>query len=109
MSKSFRPWNPEQRLLLPPSPVNWLPANHLVFFLFDLPAELDLQAIHAIYRQKDPRGEKAYDPRMMVVLLPGFIGRLAHENSPVAASDLISFINALPDCRMRRGVRFSLW
>jgi len=69
MSKTFRPWNPEQTLLLPPSPVDWLPANHLVFFLLDLAAELDLSEIHAFYRQKDPRGEKAYDPRMMVVLL----------------------------------------
>jgi len=67
--KSFRPWNPEQMLLLPPSPVDWLPANHLVFFLLDLAAELDLEAIHAVCRQKDPRGEKAYEPRMMVVLL----------------------------------------
>lgn len=67
--KSFRPWNPEQTLLLPPSPVDWLPENHLVFFLLDLAAELDLDEIHAVYRQKDPRGEKAYEPRMMVVLL----------------------------------------
>jgi hypothetical protein len=38
MSKAitFRPWNPEQTLLLPPSPVEWLPENHLVFFLLDL-------------------------------------------------------------------------
>ena len=67
--KSFRAWNPEQTLLLPPSPVDWLPENHLVFFLLDLAAELDLEEIYAVYRQKDPRGEKAYDPRMMVVLL----------------------------------------
>ncbi len=67
--KSFRSWNPEQTLLLPPSPVDWLPDDHLVFFLLDLAAELDLEEIYAVYRQKDPRGEKAYDPRMMVVLL----------------------------------------
>ena len=67
--KSFRPWNPEQTLLFPPSPVEWLPVNHLVFFLLDLAAELDLEEIHAYYRQKDPRGEKAYEPRMMVLLL----------------------------------------
>ena len=67
--KSVRPWNPEQTLLLPPSPVDWLPENHLVFFLLDLALELDLEEIHAVYRQKDPRGGKAYDPRMMVVLL----------------------------------------
>ncbi len=64
--KTFRPWIPEQTLLLPPSPVEWLPANHLVFFLLDLAAELDLSAIYAV---RDPSGVKAYEPRMMVVLL----------------------------------------
>ena len=67
--KFFRPWNPEQTLLLPPSPVDWLPENQLVFFWLDLAGELDLEEIHAVYRQKDPRGEKAYEPRMLVVLL----------------------------------------
>lgn len=68
--KTFRPWNPEQTLLLlPPSPVEWLPANHLVFFLLDMAAELDLSAIYAVYEARDPRGVKAYEPRMMAVLL----------------------------------------
>ena len=43
--------------------MDWLPENHLVLFL------LILLPIHAVYRQKDPRGEKAYDPRMMVLLV----------------------------------------
>jgi len=68
-AKTFRPWNPEQTLLLPPSPVEWLPANHLVFFLLDLAAELDLSAIYAVYEARDSRGVKAYEPRMMVLLL----------------------------------------
>lgn len=67
--KTFRPWNPEQTLLLPPSPVEWLPANHLVFFLLDLASELDLSAIYEVYAARDPRGVKAYEPRMMVMLL----------------------------------------
>jgi DDE_Tnp_1-associated len=29
--------------------------------------------------------------------------------TPAAAADLISFLKALPDCRMRRGVRFPQW
>jgi len=62
--KSFRPWNPEQTLLLHPSPVEWLPENHLVFFLLDLAAELDLSAIYAVYEARDARRVKAYDPRM---------------------------------------------
>jgi hypothetical protein len=60
--RSFRPWNSEQTRLFPPSPVDWLPLNHLVFFLLDLAAELDLEIIHSHYPQKDPRVAKAYDP-----------------------------------------------
>jgi transposase len=56
-------------LLLPPLPVEWLPENHLMFFLLDLAAELDLSEIYAVYEARDPRGVKAYEPRMMVVLL----------------------------------------
>ena len=67
--KTFRPWNPEQTLLLPPSPVEWLPENQLVFFLLDLASQLDLSVIYAVYEARDPRGVKAYEPRMMVVLL----------------------------------------
>ncbi|MCX5968955.1 MAG: transposase, partial [Cyanobacteria bacterium] len=67
--KSFRPWVPEQTLLLPPSPVDWLPADHLVFFMLELPNELDFEAFLAPSRHKDPRGEKGFDPRMMAVLL----------------------------------------
>jgi hypothetical protein len=29
--------------------------------------------------------------------------------APAAATDLISFLKALPDCRMRRGIRFPQW
>jgi transposase InsO family protein len=32
-----------------------------------------------------------------------------HAATPAAASDLISFLKALPDCRMRRGIRFTQW
>lgn len=38
--KPFCPWNPEQTLQVPPSPVDWLSVNYLVRFLLDLPAEL---------------------------------------------------------------------
>ena len=67
--KAFRRWNPEQTLLLPPSPMDWLPEHHLVFFLLDLAGELDLNVIYAVDEQRNPRGVKAYEPRMIVVLL----------------------------------------
>jgi hypothetical protein len=52
--KTFRPWNPELTVLLPPSPVEWLPDQHLMFFLLDLVAELDQSAIVAVYEQRVP-------------------------------------------------------
>jgi transposase len=62
--KTFRP----QAWLPPPSPIDW-PTGHLVFFLLDLIDQLDLDPILQLYRQKNARGEKAYDHRMMVVLI----------------------------------------
>jgi len=67
--KSFRPWNPEQTTLLPPSPRDWLADDHQVYFLLDLVDELDLSAILLPAQAKDPRGEKGFDPRMMTMLL----------------------------------------
>ena len=62
--KSFRPWQPEQTTLLPPSPRAWLSEDHQVYFLLDLVDELDLSAILIPAQAKDPRGEKGFDPTM---------------------------------------------
>jgi transposase len=67
--KSFRPWQPEQTTLLPPSPSDWLSDDHQVYFLLDLVDELNLSAILIPAQSKDPRGEKGFDPRMMTMLL----------------------------------------
>jgi transposase len=67
--KSFRPWQPGQTSLLPPSPTDWLSHDHQVYFLLDLVDELDLSDILTPARAKDPRGEKGFDPRMMTLLL----------------------------------------
>ena len=67
--KSFRPWQPDQTTLLPPSPREWLAEDHQVYFLLDLVDELDLSEILIPAQAKDPRGEKGYDPRMMTMLL----------------------------------------
>ena len=67
--KSFRPWQPDQTTLLPPSPREWLAEHHQVYFLLDLVEELDLSEILIPAQAKDPRGEKGFDPRMMTMLL----------------------------------------
>ena len=42
MAKTYRPYAPEQDLLLPPSLRDWLPEGHLAFFVSDLIDQLDL-------------------------------------------------------------------
>ncbi len=69
MDKSYRPWLPYQSFLLPPSPIDWLPEGHLVPFLLDVVATLDLSEIEFAIQRKDPRGTRPYDPRMMTALL----------------------------------------
>jgi transposase len=67
--KRYRPYNPTQSYLLPPSPSEWLPEGHLVYFVLDLVEDLDLSAIEQKLQAKDPRGERSYAPRMMTALL----------------------------------------
>ena len=68
MGKPYRPWNPDQAWLLPPSPQDWLPAGDLVYFLLDVTKTLDLSAITSWYERSE-RGQPPYHPRMMVTLL----------------------------------------
>ena len=55
-------------MLLPPSPMDWLPEGHLARFILDLVKELDLSRIYARY-ERDLRGFPPYHPQMMVALL----------------------------------------
>lgn len=68
MSKHFRPWNPEQAFLFPPSPRDWLPENHLVYFLLDVVPHMNLQPILQPY-QAEQRGQPPYHPTMLTTLL----------------------------------------
>ncbi len=68
MSKTFRPWDIEQRWLLPPSVHELVPASHVAHFVRDTVREnLDLGAILSAYGEE--RGYPPYHPTMMVALL----------------------------------------
>ena len=54
---------------MPPSPTDWRPADHLGFFLLDLPNELDFEVIVGPCRFMDARGEEGFNPLMMTLLL----------------------------------------
>lgn len=68
MSTTFRPCAPDQSLLFPPSPRDWLPDGHLAFFIADIVAAVDLQAFYAPY-DGDGRRNQPFDPQMMVTVL----------------------------------------
>src|SRR3954464_15684423 len=68
MPSTFRPCAPDQSLLFPPSPRDWLPEGHLAFFIADTVAALDLQAFYAPY-EGDGRRNQPFDPQMMVTVL----------------------------------------
>ena len=67
-TRTFRAYEPDQILLLPPSLREWLPDNHLAYFLLDVVATLDLNKILKVYGGP-ARGEVPFDPRMMTGVL----------------------------------------
>jgi len=68
MAKTYRPYVPEQDLLLPPSLREWLPEDHLAYFVSDLIDQLDLSAITTVYEDEE-RGYPPYHPVMLTKVL----------------------------------------
>ena len=54
--------------MLPPDVREWLPADHLAWFVIDAVCEMDLDAFYAAYRS-DGHGRAAYEPSVMVALV----------------------------------------
>jgi transposase len=68
MAVNVRGGDVDQLWLLPPSVRDWLPSDHLAFFVLDVVAELDLKPFLGSYRA-DGRGGAVYDPAMMVAVM----------------------------------------
>jgi transposase len=68
MPQNFIECDREQAFLLPPSLREWLPEDHLAWFVLDAVEEMDLSEFYAEYRA-DGHGRAAYEPSMMVALL----------------------------------------
>jgi transposase len=68
MARSYRPVVRDQPFLLPPDMRDWLPADHLVWFLLETLGRLDTSVFHARHGN-DGAGRAAYDPDMMLALL----------------------------------------
>jgi transposase len=68
MSQNFLTCDRDQALLMPPSLREWLPDDHLAWFVLEAVEQMDLEPFYAAYRT-DGWGRAAHDPRMMVALL----------------------------------------
>src|SRR5215813_3133992 len=68
MARSYRPVVRDQPFLLPPDMRDWLPADHLVWFVLEIVGRLDRSAFHARHRNAGV-GRAAYDPDMLLGLL----------------------------------------
>ena len=68
MPTTFRPYQPDQLLLLPSDMRDWLPEGHLAHYVGDLVEGLDLSALYARY-EGDGRRNSPYEPRMLLKVL----------------------------------------
>lgn len=68
MAPMFTPYSRDQGYLFPPSPRDWLPDDHLVYFIMEMVDHLDLSKIESKYRF-DGSGPVPFHPRLMVSIL----------------------------------------
>jgi transposase len=68
MAYNFLRGDPDQPFLLPPDPRDWLPADHLAWFVLDAVDQLDLTGFYASYRA-DGHGRAVYQPGMLLGVL----------------------------------------
>lgn len=76
MAMGFRPVERGQEFLLPPNMSDWLGTDHVVWFLIDVVAGMDLTTLYeraALRRDGQPvrstAGRAGYDPEMLLTLL----------------------------------------
>jgi transposase len=62
--KRFKAYDTHQSYLLPPSPREWLPDDHLAYFIDNVVDQLDLSEVFAGY--EGTKGQPPYHPQMMI-------------------------------------------
>jgi len=93
MGKTFRAYDMNQQLLLPPDLRQWLRDDHLALYVSDVVEALDLSAIIDKYEESDSRGRPPYHPALMVkLLIYGYsTGRMSSRKLEQATYDDIAF------------------
>jgi transposase len=83
MTKTYRPYQPQQALLLPQAIEDYLPDGDLAYFVPEVVADLDLATILAPY-EREARGYPPYHPQMLVGLLLYAYGRGVYSSRRIA-------------------------
>jgi transposase len=69
---SYRPYEPQQEMLLPASLQDWLPKGHLAYFIGDTVDALNLKAFYARYEGGGSRNQPFHPAMMVKVLVYGY-------------------------------------
>lgn len=85
MKKTYRPYAPNQPLLLPVSLADYLPEDDLAYFVPEVVGALDLSAILASY-EREARGYPPFHPQMLVGLLLYAYARGIYSSRRIAAA-----------------------
>jgi transposase len=93
MGKTFRAYDMNQQLLLPPDLRAWLRADHLALYISDVVESLDLSEIMEVYDEGEQRGRPPYHPALMVkLLIYGYsTGRMSSRKIEQATYDDVAF------------------
>ena len=93
MGKTFRSYDMNQQLLLPPDLRQWLRPDHLALYVSDVVEALDLSGILKVYEEGDGRGRPPYHPVLMVkLLIYGYcIGKMSSRKLEQATHDDVAF------------------
>src|SRR5438876_14163 len=93
MGKTFRSYDMNQQLLLPPDLRQWLRPEHLALYVSDVVESLDLSGILNVYEEGDGRGRPPYHPALMVKLLVyGYCtGKMSSRKLEQATYDDVAF------------------
>ncbi len=68
MGQNFIHGNRDQLFLMPPSIADWLPEDHLAWFIIDIVDQFDLTEFETAYRS-DGRGGAAFHPALMTTIM----------------------------------------
>jgi transposase len=68
MARFYRSADRAQQFLLPPAVSDWLPKDHLVWFVLDVVDMIDMSGFH-VRHPNDGAGRPAYEPETMLALL----------------------------------------